>query len=160
MEKTDVMTGIDQAIRAEAEAMAFYGAAAEKTQDAGGAAMFRELASFEASHKEHLEALKASMAAGRGGIPYPGRPLAKVFREGGTVSKGGLDHSDALDALRLAIGAEQRAEIDYRALAEAAPDRAGQEMFRRLAEEEAMHRRLLDDQYYSLTNQGVWQWGD
>ncbi len=160
MEKTDLLQGIDRALRAETEAVAFYTAAAEKTKDASGAAMFRELAAFETSHRAHLEALKASLTAGRGGIPYPGRPLAKVFREGGEAPKAGLDHSDALDALRLAIAAEERAEADYRALAAGAPDRAGQEMFLRLAEEEGMHRRLLDDQYYTLTNQGVWQWGD
>ena len=37
-------------------------------------------------------------------------------------------------------------------------DATGQAMFRRLAEEEMMHQRILEDEFYSLSNQGVWGW--
>jgi len=29
-----------------------------------------------------------------------------------------------------------------------------------LAEEESLHEKILNDQYYSLHNTGVWSWGD
>lgn len=158
--KTDILAALDAAIQGEAEAQAFYRAAAEKTDDPGGRAMFGELAAFEAHHEELLTALKQSLAAGQGWITYEGRTLAKVpaSEVKGAPTPGA--HTDALEALRLAIAAEQKAEAQYRALGRSAADRAGREMFERIAAEEALHRKLLDDQFFALTNRGVWQWGD
>jgi len=39
-------------------------------------------------------------------------------------------------------------------------DPRGKDMYKRLADEEALHEKLLNDQYYSLHNTGVWSWGD
>ena len=160
MERTDLMTAIDRAIAAERDAQAFYLAAAEKTDDAGGAAMFRELAAFESHHQEHLEALKSSLSGEGEWIQYPARELSKVpsAESGGRRTSG--DHADAMEALRLAIAAEEKAEAEYKALADQADDARGQQMFARLAEEEAVHRKVLDDQYYALSNEGLWLWGD
>jgi len=73
-------------------------------------------------------------------------------------------HLDAateyLEALRLAIAAEEKAESEYKKLAAHADDSNGRQMFERLAEEEAIHRKVLDDQYYALSNKGLWLWGD
>ena len=160
MEKTDLFAGLDRAIAAEKEAQAFYLGAAEKTDDAGGAAMFRELAAFEAHHQEHLEALKASLSNQGTWIQYPSRDLGKApaGEAGGRRAAG--DHADALEALRLAISAEEKAEAEYKKLAAQADDATGKQMFERLAEEEALHRKVLDDQYYALSNKGLWLWGD
>jgi rubrerythrin len=39
-------------------------------------------------------------------------------------------------------------------------DPRGRDMYKRLAEEEGLHEKLLNDQYYSLHNTGIWSWGD
>ena len=160
MEKTNLINAIDRAIAAERQAQEFYLAAAEKTDDAGGASMFRELAAFESHHQEHLEALKTSINTDGGWIQYPARNLSKVPVAEASGRKSSGEHSDALEALRLAISAEEKAEAEYTALAEQADDANGKQMFTRLAEEEALHRKVLDDQYYALTNSGLWLWGD
>ncbi len=160
MEKTDLLNALDRAIAAEKEAQSFYLAAANKTDDAGGAAMFRELAAFEAHHQEHLEALKASLRERGAWIRYPARELSKVPAAEARGRAASGEHSDALEALRLAIATEEKAEAEYKNLARQADDVNGKQMFERLAEEEAVHRKVLDDQYYALSNTGLWQWGD
>jgi rubrerythrin len=45
-------------------------------------------------------------------------------------------------------------------MADEAADPLGKEMFKKLAREEELHERILNDQYYSLNNNGVWTWGD
>lgn len=160
MEKTQILDALDRAIRAEHDAQAFYTDAAQTTDDAGGARMFRELAAFEAHHERHLRELKASLENSGAWTRYPAREFSKVPAAEGSTRKGPGGHADALEALRLAIAAEEKAMAEYEFLARGAPDEAGRQMFRRLAEEEAGHRRLLDDQYYHLLNRGVWVWGD
>ena len=160
MQKTDLFSALDRAIAGEKEARSFYLAAAARTDDPGGAAMFQELADFESHHQEHLEALKASLSKQGAWIQYPPRNFSKTPAAEAQGRVSGGHHTDALEALRLAIAAEENAAAEYQKLAGQADDVQGKQMFERLAEEEALHRRVLDDQYYALTNRGVWLWGD
>ncbi|MBI5015117.1 MAG: ferritin family protein [Deltaproteobacteria bacterium] len=155
-----MLEAIDRAIQAEEKACAFYSDASSRTKDAGGASMFRELAEFEAHHREHLTALKNSLSADRGWIVYEGRNLTKTPGSEASGRPAVGDHADALEALRLAIAAEERAVAEYTALSDAAGNDVGREAFRRLADEERMHRKLLDEQYLALANRGVWFWND
>ncbi len=161
-EKTDLLQALDRAVRAEENARAFYLAAAERTGDPAGARMFRDLAAFEEHHRSQLLRLRDALAAGNGWIAYEPRPVPEpgAGAPGERAAKVVGDRTGALDALRQAIEAERRAEAEYRDLAAQAPDARGQAMFARLAEEEAGHRRLLDDQYFALANRGAWAWGD
>lgn len=154
-----ILEAVERAIQGEEEARSFYEAAAGKTSDAGGAAMFRELAEFEGHHKERLTALRRSLASGGSWIAYEGRSLSKAPAEGGGRKAVG-PQADALEALRIAIAAEEKAMAQYREMAGMAGDGLGRQMFERLAEEESMHRRLLNDQYFALSNRGEWMWGD
>ena len=160
MDTKEALAALDGAIRAEENARSFYRSAADRTSDPAGASMFRELADFEEHHRERLVALRTSLAGDGKWIPYAGRDLsagASTEARGRSVAG---PSTDALEALQIAIQAEERAEAEYKALAEKTRDADGKRMFERLASEEAMHRRVLDDQYYSLTNRGVWVWGD
>lgn len=160
MSRVALLEAIDRAIAGETEARNFYAEAAEKTADAGGTAMFRELADFEDHHRTHLEALKSSLAAEGPWLDYPARSLSKAPASEGAGRPAVGDRTDALEALRLAIGAEERAAAEYEALAAAAPEGPGRAMFKRLAEEEKTHRKLLDEQFLALANRGVWFWND
>lgn len=160
MEKTQILGALDHAIQAETEAREFYADAATKTDDSGGAEMFRELAEFELHHRDYLERLKTSLQVSGGWIEYPAKQFSKLPAAEARGRKAVGNHSDALEALRIAIAAEERAISEYRALAEKAPDELGRKMFEKLVDEEELHRKLLDDQYYALTNKGLWLWGD
>ena len=160
MTTMSLLQAIDRAIEAETKAQSFYDDAAKKTADPGGASMFRELSAFEAHHRERLSALRASLGTTGTWIEYEGRDLTKVppVEAAGRPAVG--DHADALEALRLGVAAEEKAEAEYRALAGAAGNELGQKMFQRLADEESRHRKLLDEQYLALANRGVWFWND
>jgi len=55
---------------------------------------------------------------------------------------------------------EKKAGAYYRSMAELTKDSRGKDMYKRLASEEDLHEKLLNDQYYSLHNTGIWSWGD
>jgi rubrerythrin len=74
-------------------------------------------------------------------------------------SKGQEQLSD-MDALKIGIRGEKKAEAYYRSMAELVKDPRGKDMYKRLAQEESLHEKILNDQYYSLHNTGVWSWGD
>jgi rubrerythrin len=65
-----------------------------------------------------------------------------------------------MDALKIAVREEKKAQAYYRSMAELTKDPRGRDMYKRLASEEALHEKLLNDQYYSLHNTGLWSWGD
>ena len=159
VERTDILKAVERAVAAEEKAR-LLPRGRRQTEDPGGAAMFHELAEFEKHHRDRLEELRANLRSGGAWIHYRGRTLPEVpaAEAAGRAAPG--PRSDALEALRLAIAAEERAQAEYEALAQQAEDEAGRQMFSTLAEEEAMHRKLLDDQYYALSNRGVWLWGD
>jgi rubrerythrin len=62
--------------------------------------------------------------------------------------------------LKIAVQEEKKAEAFYRSMAELTSDARGKDMYKRLANEEALHEKVLNDQYYSLHNTGIWSWGD
>lgn len=72
----------------------------------------------------------------------------------------GQEQLTDMDALRMAIREEKKAQAYYRSMAELTKDPRGRDMYKRLADEEALHEKILNDQYYSLHNTGVWSWGD
>ena len=72
----------------------------------------------------------------------------------------GQDQLTDMDALKLAIREEKKAEAYYRSMAELTKDPRGKDMYKRLAGEEELHEKILNDQYYSLHNTGIWSWGD
>lgn len=159
MSDKELIDILERAIEEEVAAKAFYEEAARTTNDPGGRSMFMELAFFEQHHKEHLEALRDSLAAKSGFIRYPPKTIGSAAEgKPGRPAVGPKD--DILSALRTAIAAEEKAQAIYRGIADTTDDPDGKEMFSRLAEEESLHRRMLDDQYYALSNRGEWLWGD
>ena len=58
------------------------------------------------------------------------------------------------------IGAEKTARADYLALAESAKDKSVKDFFKKIADEEDGHRRILEDQFLTLTNSGRWTWAE
>ena len=152
---------LDIAMEAELKAQAFYAQAAVQVQDRQGRDLLGRLAAFEQYHYQKLSELAASLQTDGQFIDYEMQtmaafaPLLTTGEAAGTL----LDEMpDQTAILTRAIENEMKAEERYAALADSTADAAGRAMFQNLATEERLHRRILDDEFFSLSNRGSWAW--
>jgi len=152
---------LDIAMEAELDAQAFYAQAAAGIQDPHGRDLLGRLAAFEQYHYQKLAEVARSLQAGGPFIDYDARSIEQFAPlVGGGETAGTLyeELKDTASILSKAIDNEKIAGERYRVLAEDTSDPAGQEMFRKLAYEETIHQRILEDEFFSLSNRGVWGW--
>jgi len=148
------------AMEAEKEAYQFYAQAAKKTKNPRGKEMFNQLSEFEMNHYQKLKELSKSLADKGEWIVYSGTSLKKKAVALKSEKAQDQEQLTDLDALKMAVKEEKKAEAFYQSMAEVTKDPRGKDMYKRLAEEEALHEKLLNDQFYSLHNTGIWSWGD
>jgi rubrerythrin/ribosomal protein S27AE len=148
------------AMEAEKEASQTYAKAAKMTKNPRGKDMFQQLSEFETNHYKKLKGLLKSLEEKGEWILYEGTSLKKKKIPLKTAKPKGQEQLTDLDALKIAIREEKKAQVYYRSMAELTKDPKGKDMYKRLAGEEELHEKLLNDQYYSLHNTGIWSWGD
>jgi rubrerythrin len=151
------------AMDAEMEAHKNYTQFVQKSTNPKGKDMFRQLAVFELNHYNNLKALLGSLSDAKGWTTYSGTQFSETpaFIEGEASSVEVSETKDeVLSILSKAIDGEKKACEYYTKLAEETTDPAGKAMFTKLADEEKLHTKILNDQWYSLNNQGIWIWGD
>jgi rubrerythrin len=148
------------AMEAEKDAYQAYSKAAKKTINPKGRDMFQQLSEFEMNHYQKLKDLLKSLQEKGEWILYGGTSIKKKTIALKTPKPKGQEQLTDMDALKMAIREEKKSQAYYRSMAELTKDSLGKDMYKRLANEEALHERLLNDQYYSLHNTGVWSWGD
>jgi len=148
------------AMEAEKDAYQAYSKAAKMTKNPRGKDMFQQLSEFEMNHYQKLKGLLKSLEEKGEWILYEGTSLKNKKIPLKTEKPKGQEQLTDLDALRIAVREEKKAQAYYRLMAELTKDPRGKDMYKRLASEEALHEKLLNDQYYSLHNTGVWSWGD
>jgi rubrerythrin len=151
---------LDIAMEAELKAQAFYAQAAIEVQDPRGRDLLSRLAAFEHHHYQKLSELSQSLQQSGEYIEYEDQTMDSVVPSGGGEAAGTLleELGDEAGILSKAIENEKIAGERYRVLADQTTDAHGQAMFQRLAIEEQMHQRILEDEFYTLSNQGVWGW--
>lgn len=152
---------LDIAMEAELKAQAFYAQAAAEIEDPRGRDLLGRLAAFEQHHYQKLAELLSSLRKDGRFIDYQSSTLAQFapFTDGGEASGVLLEElENEAGILGKAIENEKIAGEQYRALMEETDDPAGRAMFQQLANEEQMHQRILEDEFFSLSNQGVWGW--
>lgn len=152
---------LDIAMDAELKAQAFYVQAAVEVQDRNGRDLLGRLAAFEQYHYQKLSELARSLQGHGQFIEYETRTVeqfAPIFGRGETAGVRLEELKDVAGILSKAIENEKIAGERYRVLAEETTDPDGQDMFRKLANEEMTHQRILEDEFYSLSNKGVWGW--
>ena len=157
------LDAISTAMAAEKDAHNFYTQAAQKTQSPKGKDMFSQLADFEMNHFRHLKALYDSLKGEGRWIAYSGTAFSSKGRKKGEelhITEEVASQANDLDALSIAIKEEQKAQKYYLDMAQETTDPLGKDMFKKLAREEELHERVLNDQFYSLHTNGVWAWGD
>lgn len=151
---------VKMAMEAEKDAYQAYSKAAKRTKNPKGRDMFQQLFEFEMNHYQKLKALLKSLQETGEWILYEGTSLKKKAIPLKTKKPQGQEQLTDMDALKIAAREEKKAQTYYRSMAELTKDPRGKNMYKRLADEEALHEKLLNDQYYSLHNTGVWSWGD
>jgi rubrerythrin len=148
------------AMEAEKNAYQSYSKAANKTKDPKGREMLRQLSEFEMNHYQKLKDLLKSLQEKGEWILYEGTSLKRKTISLKAQKPQGQEQLTDMDALKIAVREEKKAQAYYRSMAELTKDPRGRDMYKRLASEEALHEKLLNDQYYSLHNTGLWSWGD
>ena len=148
------------AMEAEMKAYQAYSKAAKKTTNPKGRDMFRQLSEFEMNHYQKLKDLLRSLQEKGEWILYEGTTLKRKAIPLKIGKPKGQEQLTDMDALKIATREEKKAQAYYRSMAELTGDPRGKDMYKRLASEEALHEKLLNDQYYSLHNTGLWSWGD
>ncbi len=154
------LKAIEVAMKAEKEASQFYSKAAKMTKNPKGKDMFQQLSEFEINHYTRLKALSQSLQEKGEWMLYSGTSFKKKSIPLNIDKLKGKEQLTDLDALKIAIKEEKKAQVYYRSMAELTKDAQGKNMYKRLADEEALHEKVLNDQYYSLHNTGIWSWGD
>lgn len=158
-EREDIKA-VKVAMEAEKEAYQNYSKLAKKTKNPKGRDMFQQLSDFEVNHYQRLKDLFKSLQEKGEWILYEGITLNKKTIPLKAEKPKGQEQLTDMDALKIAIREEKKAQSYYRSMAELTQDSRGKDMYKRLANEEALHEKLLNDQYYSLHNTGLWSWGD
>jgi rubrerythrin len=148
------------AMEAEKNSYQAYSKAVKKTKNPKGKDMFQQLSEFEMNHYQKLKTLLASLQEKGEWILYSGTSLKKKTIPLKVEKAKGQEQLTDMDALQMAIRGEKKAQSYYRSMAELTKDPRGRDMYKRLADEEALHEKILNDQYYSLHNTGIWSWGD
>jgi rubrerythrin len=158
--KQEDLKAVKVAMEAEKDAYQNYSKAAKKTKNPKGKDMFQQLSEFEINHYQKLKELLKSLQERGEWILYSGTSLKKKTIHLKVEKAKGQEQLTDMDALKIAIREEKKAQTYYRSMAELTKDPRGRDMYKRLADEEAFHEKVLNDQYYSLHNTGVWSWGD
>ena len=152
---------LDIAMDAELKAQAFYAQAAVEVKDPRGRDLLSRLAAFEQYHYQKLSELAQSLKEDGTYVVYETKGIEQFDPLAGGGEAAGMDVSGLegeTAVLSKAIENEKIAGERYQVLADQTEDPQGKAMFRDLANEERMHQRILEDEFFSLSNQGVWGW--
>ncbi len=158
--KREDIEAIKIAMEAEKNAYQTYSKAVKRTRNPKGKDMFQQLSEFETNHYLKLKEVLKSLQEKGEWILYSGTSLKKKTIPLKMEKAKGQEQLTDMDALKMAIREEKKALAYYRSMTELTKDPRGRDMYKRLANEEVLHEKLLNDQYYSLLNTGVWSWGD
>ena len=150
-----LMDGIRIAKENEKTAAEYYADAAKTAGTSKAKRLFEQLTEFERIHYEKLTALEESMKAKGAFIHYAGTDF--VIPPNLVIKMSEIPNpASIMNIISAAVDLETRAEKAYNALAELTTDPQGYDMFRKLAEEEHKHFRILKDVYWTLNNLGEW----
>lgn len=157
MSAKEISEMLNMALKIELEGRMFYLSCMEKTAHSGGKEMFRFLAQEEWIHYETVERIyrrefEKEYLQYKKTQPESSAPSG-IFQK--KVAGGRADaKADALDALNIAIKAEDNSVQLYKRLADGVKNARLAKVFKKLVEEEKKHFLILENEVESLTNTG------
>ncbi|AGA91439.1 hypothetical protein Thimo_2729 [Thioflavicoccus mobilis 8321] len=145
------------ALHGELAAKRFYEDAAEKAESEAGRKLFGQLADFEQAHFSHIEEIIESRNAGVGIVlsAASGSESEPIHAAEGEVEP---NRKGISEILVMAIEAEKNARIRYEKIATMLDDPKEKAIFEDLANSERVHQKILEDQFYQLSNEGTIAW--
>ncbi len=154
----DITEGLLNAFRLENGAHRFYSAAAQQMSDAGGAAMFKKLASVEEKHMLAIYDLYNGLLGERAPVPFDefvkGQPSS--FTESGKSIEAALTgveshfFMDARAVLNTALVEETSARELYLSMAKRTSDPSVASLYKKFSEDEEMHIRMVEEALKAL----------
>jgi len=159
-ETDETLKAVSVAVQREKDAYLFYTETAKKTSSERGKDMFAQLAAFELNHYKKMIHLYHSLNKSGSWVSYTGQKALKPSRPIAETQGEKETHQNDVEALTMAIKKEEDAQALYTDMADKARDPQGKEMMKKLAGEEEVHRRILNDQLYALSNRGLWVWAE
>jgi len=145
-----------EAMNSELEAKKFYIDASNKAQSKSGKKLFRELAEFEENHynrvrkiiKLHNNKLELEESITKKDIPVVNSEVEGEFEP---------NKDEIVTVINLAIESEKKAQERYKKIADMIDDE-GKNIFQNLSLEEKNHQKILEDEFYQLSNKGTIIW--
>lgn len=162
MDREQRMRALEMAMENEAREAEFYRRHSERTSNPLGRKMFISLAHDEREHMERIKALYGRLQdQGRWPEDVPlevkGTQVKEVLKSfGQSPQRLSLADRDDLEAVRIALEFEQKAEVFYRDLAAKVEDRTEKEFFSFLASMEHDHFVSLKDTLEYFQNPEGW----
>ena len=147
---------LQEALNAETMAKEFYSSAAGKAQSAKGKDFFTQLAQFEQNHYDRVKKIIDARQAGAPIQPHTVIEIPMIKPEiAGEIEP---NKDEIVDVINKAVQAEKEAQERYRTIAGMMDTEDGRTIFNDLAEEESKHQRILEDQFYHISNKGTIIW--
>lgn len=145
------------ALNAEAKAREFYRDAAQKAASNAGKSLFTELADFEQGHYDRL---KTIIEARSKGMKIETPPAEDIHVKSEVEGEFEPNKEEMTKVLTLGIEAEKKAQAKYMEIAQMFDDAESKNIFSDMAEEERKHQKILEDQFFHMSNKGKIIWGD
>ena len=155
----DVDELLYSSLESELLAKKFYEEAEAKAESNAGKKFFKELAQFE---QVHYDRIKKIIEARKNGEKLEVSPATKVIDKVTSEVQGEFEPNkdEIADVLILAIDAEKTAAERNKKIVERVENVEEKKIFENLADEERKHQRILEDEFYQISNRGVFIWGD
>jgi len=146
-----------EAMNKELEAKKFYNNAASKAQSKAGKKLFNELASFE---QNHYDKVKEIIESRNKDIDITVNSEAQDILSIKSEIEGEFEPNkdEIATVINLAINAEIKAQERYNKIAQLMSDSESKKIFQNLAQDERNHQRILEDEFYHLSNKGTIIW--
>ncbi len=155
----NVRNAIEMAIQMEKDGYAFYTKAAAKTSSSMGRTIFEGLASDEQMHLRTFQKMFESQVTHdewqqlvETSKKYADIPVFPKDLE----SSGADPDVDELDALRLAMEAEQAAVEHYGKILDGVDDEVTRNTIEEIIKQEKRHFALLQDEFLHMSSTGYW----
>jgi len=146
-----------EAMISEKKSKEFYIEASKKAQSKAGKNFFKELADFEENHYSKVKKIIESLDKG---IKIKEEETESNTNKVSPEVKGEFEpnRDEIVNIINLAIEAEKDAQDRYMKISKVLTVTKEKNIFKNLANEESNHKRMLEHQFYQISNKGTIIW--
>lgn len=146
-----------EAMKSELEAKNFYINASNKAQSQAGKNLFKDLSEFEQNHYEKVKNIIESLE-NEINIDISAEEQNIKHIESEVEGEFEPNKDEIVTVINLAIESEKNALERYEKISTMFEDEESKKIFNSLAQDERNHKRILEDQFYQLSNRGIIIW--